>query len=139
MRTLFFHLLLGASVCLSSCKKSTEPYVPYVRVNFTISPSDPQFNKLNVPGGWVYVTGGSRGIIVYRKSNDEFLAFDRHCPFQVADFCRVSVNNTQIMAKDTCCGSEFVLTDGSVAKEPANRPLLQYQTGWDGFNLQVFN
>jgi nitrite reductase/ring-hydroxylating ferredoxin subunit len=139
MRTLIFPLSLGLALCLSACKKSNEPYVPYVRVNFTIRPSDPQFNKLNVPGGWINVTGGSRGIILYRKSNDEFLAFDRHCTFRVADFCRVSVNNTQIMAQDTCCGSEFVLTDGSVAKGPASQPLLQYQTVWDGFTLQVFN
>lgn len=123
------------------CKKNKEEgRVPYVPVNIVLNTSDPLFVKLNAPGGWVYVNGGSRGIIIYRLSLDDFRAYDRHCSFQPEDACgKVSVNSSQIMAVDSCCGSEFVLTDGSVAKSPASRPLTQYLTSYDGNRLLITN
>ncbi len=129
-----FLFLFGA------CKKRKNSVIPYVPVNIYIYPSDPSFNRLNAPGGWVYLNGGSRGIIVYRRSNDEFVAYDRHCTYDTENSCgRVSVSSTQITAVDTCCSSEFVLTDGSVVKNPATVPLQAYQVNYNGNELHIFN
>jgi hypothetical protein len=40
-----------------SCKKDKQTTeIPYFPVNFTIVLANPQFNRLNAPGGYVYVT-----------------------------------------------------------------------------------
>ena len=122
------------------CKKRKNTVIPYIPVNIYIYPSDPNFNKLNTPGGWVYLNGGSRGIIVYRRSNEEFVAYDRHCTYDTENACgQVEVTSTQITAIDSCCMSEFVLTDGSVVKSPASAPLQPYQVNYNGNELHIFN
>jgi nitrite reductase/ring-hydroxylating ferredoxin subunit len=123
-----------------SCKKDQQTVeIPYFPVNFSIVLANPQFNRLNAPGGYVYVTGGSKGIIIYRAGAEQFIALDRHCPYRVDENCRVMVNATQVVAADSCCGSEFVLTDGSVIKGPSTFSLQRYQTEFDGSVLRVYN
>jgi nitrite reductase/ring-hydroxylating ferredoxin subunit len=132
--SLFFFLLIF------SCRKRNNTVIPYIPVNIYIYTSDPRFNALNTPGGWAYLNGGSRGIIVYRRSNEEFVAYDRHCTYNVDDPCgQVKVGATQITAIDSCCMSEFVLTDGSVIKNPATAPLQAYQVRYNGNELHIFN
>ena len=122
------------------CSKDEEEYIPLVRVDLTIYTNDPAFNVISVPGTWTYVNGGSKGIIIYRAANSEFKAFDRHCTYQPDNSCSlVSVEASNISAKDDCCGSQFLLTDGTVIKNPASLPLKQYQTSYDGAVLRIFN
>lgn len=133
-----FVLLISVTSCKK--KKNNEEYIPYVYVDFYIPISNPQFINLNAVGGWVYVTGGSKGIIIYRKSNDEFVAYDRHCPYMPENSCsQLKVSSSSTTAIDTCCGSEFLLVDGSVLKQPSSYPMLRYQTLFDGNQLRVFN
>jgi nitrite reductase/ring-hydroxylating ferredoxin subunit len=136
-----FSGLLIASIFLGfSCKKQNNQRIPYVPVNAVIYISDPVFNRLNVVGGWAYINGGSRGIIVYRRGQDDFVSFDRHCTFEPENSCgKVSVNNTQIQAVDSCCGSEFILSDGTATKGPATIPLQEYITSFDGQRVLISN
>ena len=66
-----------------SCKKDTsEDRIPNVPVNFTIYLSLPQYVTLNSIGGYVTVPEyGYRGVIVYRRSLDEFVSYDLACPY----------------------------------------------------------
>ena len=126
-------------VITDSCKDEDE-YIPLVRVDLIIYTNDPSFNEISVPGTWTYVNGGSRGIIIYRVSNSEFKAYDRHCTYDSRNSCAlVSVDATNITATDNCCDSEFLLVDGSVIKNPASLPLKQYQTSFDGAVLRIYN
>jgi nitrite reductase/ring-hydroxylating ferredoxin subunit len=109
-------------------------------VNFTIAVDDPAYINLKTIGGWEYLSGGSRGIIVYRTSQTEFKAYDRHCTFQPSETCAlVSVDPNNLTATDDCCGSSFLLTDGTVSKPPASVPLKEYNTFFDGIQLRVTN
>ncbi len=137
-------LLLLVSILFTSVsckkKKNKDEFIPYVYVDFYITVSNPQFIKLSAVGGWVYVTGGSKGIIIYRKSNDEFQAYDRHCPYLPQGSCGLlSVSAATTTAIDSCCGSEFLLVDGSVLKQPSSYPMLRYQSIFDGNQIHVFN
>lgn len=88
----------------------------------------------------MYQEGGSRGIILYQQSAGQYVAYERHCPYMPSSECaRVSVNSTNILAADTCCGSVFLLTDGTVSEGPAAASLLQYQTLQTGNQLRIFN
>ncbi|NQY67167.1 MAG: hypothetical protein HRT72_05520 [Flavobacteriales bacterium] len=126
---------------LNSCTKGlNQEYVPDVYVNINIFPSMPSYIDLNPIGGWMQIEGGSRGIIIYRLTNDDFLAFDRHCPYDVTNSCgKVNVNTNNLFAVDTCCGSQFLIVDGSVNIGPATLPLKRYNTSWDGNQLTIFN
>ncbi len=138
----FFILLLFSSFLFinNSCKKDKEDLIPYAVVDFYINTNSTQYVELHSVGGWVNVTGGVRGLIIYRKSIDEFMVYERNCTYQPSNSCaRVSVDNTNLMAVDSCCGSKFLLTDGSVIQAPAKYPLKQYRTTFDGTTLHVYN
>ena len=126
----------------SSCKKDREDRVPNVPVDIELFLNNPSFIGLSVVGGWAYISGGSRGIIVYRSGPEEFIALERHCPYDVNNNDRVHVTDSNILASDTIsCGSIFVITDGSITQGPAEFPLTRYQTSFNGTSnqLRIFN
>ena len=141
-RPKYIFLFLFSSIfviLLANCRKDQD-VIPYVAVDISFSVSDPNFFDLNSVGGWVYIIGGSRGIIVYKKSSTEFMAYDRHCTYKPSTSCaKVDVDKSQITAVDSCCGSKFLLTDGSVVSSPATIPLKSYQTTFDGNVVHIFN
>lgn len=122
----------------ASCGKETQQTeIPYVYVNFVIYPNTLHF----IPeGGYVYASGGYKGLIIYRPLSDQFLCFERACPFDpLVNDARVVVEANGIIAVDSVCGSRFLLTDGSPINGPATVGLKQYRTRWDGYSLTVTN
>lgn len=132
--------LLAALAALAGCRRPDNQGIPLVTVDISININNPAYADLAVPGGWLYLTGGSRGIIVYRSSPTEFAAHDRHCPYRPGDLCQVAVDSSQIIARDAgCCGSAFLITDGSVAQGPAAASLRRYSTSFNGTVLRIYN
>lgn len=123
--------LLFVIIFAAGCREDDDNLrVPRVETNIQINLNLPQYQALLSPGGWVYQTGGSRGIIVYRVNIDEFAAFDRHCPFNVPDACQVEVDEESgITAIDnSCCGSTFEIITGNVVEGPAEIGLSRFNT-----------
>lgn len=124
----------------TNCKRD-EDIIPYKYVDFYIYMSDPQFTELYSYYNPVMVTGGVSGIIIYRKSEEEFTALEQTCTFKPSERCKVIPDSTGLKLKCQCCDSEFTTTtdgfpeDGSVAE----KPLLQYQTYFDGTKIHVYN
>lgn len=141
MRCFFFVFVLGIILTLPvSCKKEARSDIPDANVDAYIYINNPTYINLSVVGGWTYVNGGVRGIVVYRKSSNEFMSYERNCTFQSTDACAtITVDKNSIMATDSCCGSQFLLTDGSVIKAPAAIPLKQYRNTFDGNVLHIYN
>ncbi|MCW5899335.1 MAG: hypothetical protein KIT10_08690 [Flavobacteriales bacterium] len=131
---------LSLATVLGACRKDRPGGVPLTPVDITINVNNPAYADLSVPGGWLYLTGGSMGIIVYRKSMAEFMAMDRHCPYQPQDYCRVYVDDSEVIARDTlCCGSAYLIMDGSVTQGPSALPLQPYNTAFNGTILRIYN
>ncbi len=141
IKTLIFSVsFLTLILFTPECKKENTDLIPYMYVNFYINPNSTQYLGINNIGGYVYVTGGVKGIIIYRSSEDEFVALERNCPYKPSSSCAtVQVDNSGIVAVDSCCGSKFLLLDGSIVKGPATSQLKLYQTSFDGNTLHVFN
>lgn len=142
MKTLFFRPLylvfVSALFLFVSCDKENEKSeIPYVLVSFVIYPNTIDF----IPeGGYVTTSGGYRGLIIYRPFSDQFMVFERTCPYDpLEDNARVIVEDNGVIAVDTVCGSRFLLTDGSPIEGPARRALKQYRSRYDGYSLQVSN
>lgn len=135
-------VLVVAALLASGCRDKDDRLVPRIATDITLNLNLPEYNTLINPGGWLYLTGGSRGVIVYRVSNDEFVAFDRHCTYNVPERCRVSMEDTDVTLKDEdCCGSVFDLFTGGVLEGPAQRGLQSFRTFYSsGTNtLRIFN
>jgi nitrite reductase/ring-hydroxylating ferredoxin subunit len=129
-------------ICLAACGKKKDTLEGGL-VNATLYLSDPSYFALNAINGWVYYTGpesGHRGIIVFRRTQDEFTAFDRICTYDPGEECAtVAVEQSGLTAVDSCCGSRFQITDGAVVNGPAQQPLIPYRTSFDGQAVHVFN
>jgi Rieske Fe-S protein len=125
---------------LSCGKGSDHQSIPEVPVDLYLDISSTIYIKLSNVGGYEYLSGGYKGLIVYRVSMEEFVAYDRTCPYHPYDKCAlIEMNPSGIILKDTCCGSQFNILDGSVSKGPAEYPLKKYQTIFDGQILQISN
>lgn len=142
-KTLYLSVLLLSTFVMTlfyACKKDEPNGVPIVSVDIYIYTTSPSFINLNAVGGWDYITGGVRGILVYRKSISEFMAYDRNCTYNSNDACAiVYVDASNIIATDTCCNSKFSIVDGTVLQAPAGMPLKTYNTTFDGSVLHIYN
>lgn len=125
-----------------SCKKEKET-VPYAEVDITLNLNNAKYYELNTIGGYIYLTAQypSKGIIVYRKSFEEYLAYERSCTYDPeGSCCAVDVEDDGVYAIDSCCNSRFLLLDGSPYEDgPASMPLKQYRTNADGSYLHIYN
>ena len=133
-------LFLAIAMVGAGCRKEERGGVPLTPMDISINVNNPAYADVAVPGGWAYLSGGSQGLIVYRASNDQFVVMDRHCPYQPAEFCRVFVDDTEIIARDTaCCHSAFSIVDGTVIEGPAALNLQRYNSSFNGTTLRIYN
>ncbi len=129
-------VFLCCVVGLVSCSKDSETPIGYV--NFSITPNSTAYINLNRVGGYEYFIGGYSGVIVFRYSWNEFLAYERACPIDHKVAVEVD-SESGVILECPKCGSQFVYTDGSPIKGPANSCLRQYATSYDGNTLFVYN
>lgn len=128
-----------------SCRKkktqqNADHPVPYVLVQINVYPNDPLYFKVQSPGGWMYIDGGINGIVLYRKSEQEFVALERTSAQLPNDAgAKVKVLNDNFTLRDTVSGSEWRLFDGTVTKGPATWPLRIYGSTYDGNLLRITN
>lgn len=124
----------------SNCSKNNpNDVIPNVYVDVTININEPSSFDLQPIGGWIYVAGGSKGLIVYRANIDEFNCYDRHSTYNADQFCRVDVDSNGFKMTDPCSASEFSIYDGSVIQGPANISLKRYPTTFDGTYIYIRN
>lgn len=126
-----------------SCKKkndiSNHP-VPYVPVALSVYPGDPSNFAIQAIGGWKYQDGGINGLIIYRKSEQEFVVLERTSSYLPDDnTARVVVQKDNFTLRDTVSGSEWRIFDGEVTKSPATWPLRLYGANYDGNLLRISN
>ena len=136
-----WYILLPCLLLFSCVKNSNHP-VPSIPFDVTIDINLPSYNALIGVGGYTYVNGGSKGIILYRRSIDEFVAFDRHSPMDPQGACEWPLypsSDNFLLLKDTCSGATFSLYDGSPVSG-SEFGLRQYQTLFNGSNLvRIYN
>lgn len=130
-----------------SCKKkkSTQAATPYpipsIPVSVTIYPNDPTNFKLQAIGGWIYYqSAGINGLVVYRKSQTEFVALERTSPENPdVPASAVKVQSDNFTLKDTIKNATWQIVDGAVMNSSAAWPLRLYGTSYDGNALLIRN
>jgi len=126
---------------LPQCKKEKQQNeIPTVAVSIAIDPNSTEYLRLNSVNGWEYLTGGYRGIIVFRASTNGFMAYDRACPYDWNQTStRIVVDSSGITTVCPSCKSKYILTDGSPFSGPSPYPMKQYQTSFNGSILYIYN
>jgi hypothetical protein len=144
-KTILISILLFA-VFFNSCNKQEfQNPVPDISFNVTLNLTLPLYAPLLQPFGGIVFYGagaGSKGIAILRFSNDEFLIYDRHCPYNVQDGCVVveDEDNTGVLIDLDCCNSKFNMLNGGFPSEgPAVNGLKPYKYTFNGTILRVFN
>ena len=165
------HLLLLIALLpfIQGCKDYPEnPNRPVLPAPITIYPSDMHYydpttmqnHDLNFVSDWIYITSDvestSRGIIVYRQSDTEFLAYDRIPPNE-PDACTDSHGNTTRLVVDfpfvvdRCNNAYYNILNGQIIIAEPDKipsfptdgttiyPLVQYHTQYDGSRLTISN
>ncbi len=149
-------IFVMALFVLSSCgnKDNINPNIPYGTIRIDIDPNSSFYQELNTVGGWIYadngqpgvsITGNSRGVIIYRYTETEFMAYDRMPPNNPNDCCaenglctRLVVGDNYPLVKDTCNGNMYMLIDGSLFQGEGKYPLIRYSAVYDGGLLHVY-
>ena len=137
--TWFFPALLVLLV--SACAKDEQaPEIPYILVNFSINPNSTQYEHLNVVNGWETVVGGYNGILIFRPGINDFVAFERACPYEpLKEGAQVRVEPGGTVCYCPVCKSRYIMTDGTPIEGPSHFPLKQYSTVYDGTMLYISN
>ena len=109
-------------------------------VSFVINPNSTEYLNLNHIGGWIYVTGGYNGILIYRVTLNDFVAFERACPYDFSkEGARIVVDTSMITCYCPVCVSKYISMMALPMKDPARYILKQYQAVYDGSLLYVSN
>lgn len=125
-------LWLVAFLILLSLQNSAHAQASFPPV--TINLNFPQHQRLKLDGGYEYISdGGMQGIILYRESEDKYIAYERTC--SINNDAPVTVDGSGFFMKG--CNSTFSFADGHPTSGPARQPLLKYRTSLNGQNLTI--
>jgi len=124
--------------CLG-CGKAGD-YVPNISVNFQMALSDPRLNALRTTNGAVIVPGyGVAGLILYRRADGSYAAYDACSAYLPQNKCVVKLDNPSFTVTDPCSGSKWLLEDGTPVKAPAIKSLKEYTVNYNSFEIFVQN
>ena len=123
--------------CEPDLQDDAIPWQPFDVINLNLNL--PEYLNLKVEGGHVYVDdGGVRGLLVYHRSGNNYLAYERNCSFQPNTACAtVEVHVSTLYIYCPCCSSSFDFATGYPTGGPAWRPLRQYETSVNGSTLTI--
>ena len=148
-KILSYGLIITASLLFFGCRETlVNPNYPSGVINFTIYPNQLHYQELNTVSGFMYLTSDpestSRGIIVYRLSQDEFLAYDRLPPNEPNACCDSQGNCTRLVVDfpfviDNCNQIKYNILNGSIVEGEGIYPLIQYHTSYNGTELHIYN
>ena len=95
----------------------------------TINLANPEFIDLQVPGGWEYANGGTKGIVIYRFGNS-YRAFSRECPLEACVNRMVVANDIKLVCP--CDDSEFSILDGSPQTAGVSKSVCEFKVSQSG-------
>lgn len=136
----FFFIPILILLLFVRCDDEEIPF-PYVHIDATLY-IDTQLGNMLIDQ-YVYIDGyGLGGLIIYRKSEAEYLAFDRACTYEANRSCKLEDDDTfSGILQCPCCGSKFWMTGNDLAgsnyQGPASAPLKQYNCYLSGINTLI--
>jgi nitrite reductase/ring-hydroxylating ferredoxin subunit len=130
-----FGLMLSVVLAIACSGAYAQAAFSTIAVNLNY----PQYQKLKLDGGSLYIEGGGlKGIILYRASENSYIAYERACPYHPgAAGSIVQVDASSLFMIDHACRSTFNFSDGQPTGGPAPRALIQYRVDQEGSVLKI--
>lgn len=148
MNRFFFGLTLIGLIAFSSCNRTANEPIPTGPVNITIDLNLADYQALIVPGNFIYVEGGVKGVLVMHDYDDNWHAFERTCAWEPLSSCSkiwVDTPNIQLRCGNPtaggfvkCCESQYYF-NGFPSNGPARGSLARYRISRIGNLLQIYN
>ncbi|HYK75345.1 MAG TPA: hypothetical protein VEV16_00075 [Daejeonella sp.] len=129
--------LLITCLLFVSCQKDNEVRIPEVYVNYRLTIQDFQIKNSN--GILTVNNQGVAGLVIYRRPDNVYVAYDRCSSVNPEQRCAVQPDEQVLTLSDPCSGAKFSLFDGSPVKAPAKRSLKQYRVDISNFEIWVRN
>lgn len=131
--------ILAIFLLFAACGKQ-ENFVPDFPVNFSAPLTDPTISRLSTAGGAVSFNNyGVAGIIIYRRADNQYVAYDRCSTVNPEQKNAVVLDDPALTATDPVSGAKYSLYDGSPVKAPAKTALKRYNAYVAGNTLYVRN
>ena len=137
-KVLFFFSFFAFLNCsnnedLNNCRQA-------LPLNYTTDLTNPALINVLVPGGFVELTGGSKGILLGNVNGSEFIAYDKICP--VGDCEDPMTFERGIVLKCACDKSEYGVGKG-IGGAPQTEgfvcPAIEYRVLKNGTALRITN
>ena len=148
-KTFIIVLMLLLPALFHGCREAlVNPNYPNAIIDITINLNQSSYYDLRFVSGYMYLTSeyesSSRGLIVYRLSQDEFRAYDRLPPNKPNACCDSQGNCTRLVVDfpfvvDNCNDIKYNIINGDIFEGDGIYPLSQYRTSYDGYELRVYN
>lgn len=148
-KTFVILLMLLSPVLFHGCKETlVNPNYPNAIIDVTINLNQSSYFDLRFVSGFMYLTSdyesSSRGLIVYRLSQDEFRAYDRLPPNKPNACCDSDGNCTRLVVDfpfviDNCNDIKYNIINGDIFEGEGIYPLIQYHTSFNGYELRIYN
>lgn len=139
--TLF--LTISSLSLINSCgeRDGTVSCFPNSVISVTLDLTLPRYYALQNPGGWLEIEeqqSGTRGLIIYRKNERDFMIYDKNAPHLCPDndtTLEVRTGTAVYCPKD---GAEWFLSTGGPTKV-AKTALKAYGYSFNGNVLSIYN
>ena len=121
----------------TSCEPQIIDGIPFAFVEIDVNLNQSDFVDLRRDGGFVYILGGVKGIILYHENENSYWAFERNSPVNPTSACAiVDVDQSGLFIIDPCSGATFDFT-GTPTNGIARFPLRTYGTTLDNNWLYI--
>ncbi|MEJ7645944.1 MAG: hypothetical protein WKF87_15220 [Chryseolinea sp.] len=132
-------MLAILAVCSCSPDLTDDPIPPTAFPDMSMNLNLPQYIAMKSKGNSMEFNDlGVRGVILYCQDAGVYLAYERNCSFRPNDACAtVNVDVSHLFMTDPCCASSFDFNTGYPTGGSAWRPLRQYRTRYNGFELTI--
>ena len=119
--------ILIVVLMLGSCEPQIQDEIPYVIVEIDVNLNNTEYLDLFRDGGYVYILGGVRGIIIYRANENDYRAFERNSPIDASAACStIDVDSSGFFMVDPCHNVFYDFEGLPISGN--SLPLRQYET-----------
>lgn len=135
-------VVLAITIPFSSCVEEEPLIVPDVYVYISINLDLPQYIALKSINNALLIPNkgfDNNGVVIYRYSPDEYLAFDATCPQHIETSWAIILDDNGYAGKATCTHCNTSYTFFNFGQASAGYPLKRYRVSLSGSTLTVSN
>ena len=138
MKRLFLLVLIITAISCGTSDDDRNPILPNIPVNVTLNLNLPLYQNLQFDSSSAFVENqGIKGIIVFRISENNILAWDAACPHLAPSEC-TAMNLVGVEITCPCDNSKFsILNGGPLSGTPFS--MKQYRAVKNGNSITITN